>query len=200
MNFIKLAILEIPPRSGRRSSQIPIFSFYKAKRTASRGRSSFSAAALPENGAPGLSRAARDAARVTAAMLRLPAVFLPLPWERVEACFEARNGTAWRVRVANVLLDRCKGLTKRQNQGSARHARYVLGARLPVCFFMVVSVFILSHQIAVVMPVFAQCLESLPTLDTLDILHLKSTCEDTVADGFEHIELPGVSCMRDYLP
>ncbi|KAJ7102839.1 hypothetical protein C8R44DRAFT_746809 [Mycena epipterygia] len=107
------------------------------------------------------------------------AVFLPLLWEHVEACFESKDGAAWHARVANVLLDRCKGLLKRENRNIARHVR-------------VISVSLSWHRIAVVMPLFAQCLQSLPNLDTLHVLYLKSKWEKTVTAVFEDIELPGV--------
>ncbi|KAJ7472138.1 hypothetical protein FB451DRAFT_1559282 [Mycena latifolia] len=109
----------------------------------------------------------------------LRAVFLPLLWERVEACFQPKNDAAWHARVANVLLARCRGLLKPENKAIARHVR-------------VVSVSLSWHRIAVVMPLFAQCLEALPNLDTLHILHLKSKSERTVTPAFEGVELPRV--------
>ncbi|KAJ7667396.1 hypothetical protein B0H17DRAFT_1210199 [Mycena rosella] len=109
----------------------------------------------------------------------LRSVFLPLLWERVEACFEPKDGTAWYARVANVLLARCRGLMKPENRSIAHHVR-------------VVSVSLSWHRIDVVMPLFAQCLESLLNLDTLHILHLKSKSEKTVTAAFEDVELPGL--------
>ncbi|KAJ7748779.1 hypothetical protein DFH07DRAFT_560834 [Mycena maculata] len=106
-------------------------------------------------------------------------IFLPLLWEHVEGCFESKDGTAWHARVANVLLERCKGLMQRENQSLARHVR-------------VVSVSLSWHRVAEVIPLFAQCLEALPNLDTLHILYLKSKWEKTVTAAFEDVELPNV--------
>ncbi|KAJ7453666.1 hypothetical protein B0H11DRAFT_271773 [Mycena galericulata] len=106
-------------------------------------------------------------------------VFLPLLWEHVEACFEPKYGTAWDTRVVDVLFDRCTGLMERENRNLARHVR-------------VFSVSLSLHEIDVVMPVFAQCLESLPNLDTLHIVHLQSRGQQAVIAAFEDIELPNV--------
>ncbi|KAJ7457932.1 hypothetical protein B0H11DRAFT_2243143 [Mycena galericulata] len=106
-------------------------------------------------------------------------IFLPLLWEHVEACFEPKDSAAWYARVANVLFDRCTGLMQRENRSLVRHVR-------------VFSVSLSWHRIGVVMPLFAQCLESLPNLDTLHILHLKSKGEKAVTAAFEDIELPNV--------
>ncbi|KAJ7457947.1 hypothetical protein B0H11DRAFT_2319506, partial [Mycena galericulata] len=106
-------------------------------------------------------------------------VFLPLLWEHVEACFEPKYGTAWDTRVVDVLFDRCTGLMERENRNLARHVR-------------VFSVSLSLHEIDVVMPVFAQCLELLPNLDTLHIVHLQSRGQQAVIAAFEDIELPNV--------
>ncbi|KAJ7123786.1 hypothetical protein C8R43DRAFT_41242 [Mycena crocata] len=107
------------------------------------------------------------------------AVFLPVLWERVEACFIPKDDTAWYARVAKVLLDRCTGLMKRENQNLARHVR-------------IFSVSLSWHRIEAILPVFAQCLESLPNLDTLHILYLKSKYEKMVTETFDDVELPTV--------
>ncbi|KAJ7044968.1 hypothetical protein C8F04DRAFT_1249414 [Mycena alexandri] len=110
----------------------------------------------------------------------LRAIFFPLLWEYVEACFESKNGrTAWHASVANVLLKRCTALVKPENMAIARHVR-------------VVSVSLSWHKIAVAAPLFAQCLEALPNLDTLHILYLKSKWQGTINTAFEDKELPGV--------
>ncbi|KAJ7174528.1 hypothetical protein C8R46DRAFT_91196 [Mycena filopes] len=109
----------------------------------------------------------------------LRAVFLPLLWEYVEACFIPKDDTTWSKRVASVLLKRCKGLMKHENQGLAQHVR-------------VVSVSLSSNRMAETFPLFAQCLASLPNLDTLHILHLESKREGDVTAAFKTVELPGV--------
>jgi hypothetical protein len=43
-----------------------------------------------------------------------------------------------------------------------------------------------------VLPLFAQCLESFPNLDTLHILYCHADYEEKVTAAFEDIELPGV--------
>ncbi|KAJ6558377.1 hypothetical protein B0H19DRAFT_1150933 [Mycena capillaripes] len=107
------------------------------------------------------------------------AIFLPLLWEHVEACFAPKNGRDWSTRVADVLLDRSNGLMKRENQDLARFVR-------------VFSVSLSSHRIAAVVPLFARCLVSLPNLDTLHILYLESQWERNVTVAFRGVNLPGV--------
>ncbi|KAJ7757467.1 hypothetical protein B0H16DRAFT_665143 [Mycena metata] len=110
----------------------------------------------------------------------LRAILFTLLWERVQACFDSKNGqTTWHANVANVLLRSCKALVKTENLFIARHVR-------------VVSVSLSWHKIAVVAPLFAQCLEALPNLDTLHILYLESKWAGTIDTAFADKELPGV--------
>ncbi|KAJ6523378.1 hypothetical protein B0H19DRAFT_1201951 [Mycena capillaripes] len=117
------------------------------------------------------------------------AIFLPLLWEHVEACFAPKNGRDWSTRVADVLLDRCNGLMKRENQDLARFVR-------------VFSISLSSHRIAAVVPLFARCLVSLPNLDTLHILYPESKWKRNVTVAFRGVNLPGVRtiCMAIILP
>ncbi|KAJ7165965.1 hypothetical protein C8R46DRAFT_997059 [Mycena filopes] len=112
----------------------------------------------------------------------LRAVFLPLLWEYVEACFIPKDDTTWSKRVASVLLKRCKGLMKNENQSLAQHVR-------------VFSVSLSSNRMAETFPLLAQCLASLPNLDTLHILHLESKREENVTAAFKNVQLPGVRCI-----
>ncbi|KAJ7627957.1 hypothetical protein DFH06DRAFT_1226763 [Mycena polygramma] len=109
----------------------------------------------------------------------LRAIFLPLLWEHVEACITSKSGTPWLNGMSAVLLDRCKGLMKRPNQHLARYVR-------------VFSVSLSDEQIASTVSLFARCLESLPNLETLHILYVKSEWEDIVTEAFGDVELPGV--------
>ncbi|KAJ7276668.1 hypothetical protein C8J57DRAFT_194320 [Mycena rebaudengoi] len=96
------------------------------------------------------------------------------------ACFEPKDhNTGWYARVADVLLERCEGLMDRENRNLARHVR-------------VFSVSLSWHRVDDVPPLFAQCLESLPNLDTLHILHCKSKYDKNTTAAFEDVELPGV--------
>ncbi|KAF7333520.1 hypothetical protein MVEN_02368200 [Mycena venus] len=109
-------------------------------------------------------------------------IFLPLFWKHVEACITSGNGTAWAARVATVLLDRCKGLMKRENQHLALHVR-------------IFSVSLSSHLIATVIPLFAQCLELLPNLDTLHILYVERKREEMVTAAFKNVQIPTVQTI-----
>ncbi|KAJ7276667.1 hypothetical protein C8J57DRAFT_1061394, partial [Mycena rebaudengoi] len=111
----------------------------------------------------------------------LRAIFLLVFWERVEACFEPKHYKNWYEWVADVLLKRCefKGLMDRENRNIARYVR-------------VFSVSLSWHRVDDVLPLFAQCLESFPNLDTLHILYCHADYEEKVTAAFEDIELPGV--------
>ncbi|KAJ7173935.1 hypothetical protein C8R43DRAFT_1204751, partial [Mycena crocata] len=107
---------------------------------------------------------------------RFRVIFLPLLWENVEAYFESKDGSSWNIRVSDVLLDRCRGLMKRENQSLARYVR-------------VFSVSISSYRIGTVMRAFARCLRSLPNLRTLHILHLKNKWIDEVSIAFMGVQV-----------
>ncbi|KAK7028543.1 hypothetical protein R3P38DRAFT_2937088 [Favolaschia claudopus] len=112
------------------------------------------------------------------------AIFLPLLWERVEACFQPKNSLSsqWNKRVAMALLHKCKGLLKPQNQSLASYPR--INSPLNV-----MSVSFSGHRIKEVAPLFAKCLASLPNLDTLHILHLQSKYGELLDDVFEDVEM-----------
>ncbi|KAJ7666835.1 hypothetical protein DFH06DRAFT_1470006 [Mycena polygramma] len=105
-------------------------------------------------------------------------IFLPLLWEHVEACILAKS-TTWSKQIANVLLNRCKKLMTPDNQSLRDYVR-------------IVSVSFSSYHIDKVAPLFAQCLASLPNLDTLHILHLQSKDQETITAAFDKIELPSM--------
>ncbi|KAF8217984.1 hypothetical protein K438DRAFT_1952843 [Mycena galopus ATCC 62051] len=109
-------------------------------------------------------------------------IFLPLFWDHVESCFTSTSGAAWSIRVADVLLDRCKGLMEPENRALALHVR-------------VFSVSLSSHHIAAIVPLFAQCLQSLPNLSTLHILYLGSKSQRTVTAAFKKITLHAVQTI-----
>ncbi|KAF7378051.1 hypothetical protein MSAN_00229100 [Mycena sanguinolenta] len=108
--------------------------------------------------------------------------FLPLLWEHVEACFLSASNEKWSTRVARVLLDRCKGLLKRENRHLALHVR-------------VFTVSISSDRIGTVVPLFAKCLASLPNLTTLNIMYLQSKWERNVTAEFKNIQLPTIQTV-----
>ncbi|KAJ7434656.1 hypothetical protein FB451DRAFT_1310994 [Mycena latifolia] len=105
----------------------------------------------------------------------LRSIFIPLLWEHVEA------GTSWPP-ITSVIIKRCNGLIKSENQHLAIHVR-------------VFSVSVPMHRSTKIAPVLAQCLQSLPNLHTLHVPYVEGKLGKTFTAAFKNIQLPTVKTI-----
>ncbi|KAF9648465.1 hypothetical protein BDM02DRAFT_3239797 [Thelephora ganbajun] len=99
--------------------------------------------------------------------------FLSWLWERVEACI-VPNLSAWYIHLGNALESRCHILLK--NPSLAMHVR-------------VMSVTITRYRMDTILPAFADCLQSLPNLHTLELCHVHQEMTTKLKRAFEGVKI-----------
>ena len=121
--------------------------------------------------------------------------FLSWSWERVEACV-APDPTAWYIQLGNSLESKCHILLK-----NPLLATYVRSAspRFPcstlfscVIIDSVMSVGITRYRMDAILPSFANCLQSLPNLQTLELSHVHQGMTTKVKKAFEGVAIPSI--------
>jgi len=119
----------------------------------------------------------------------LRAACLPLAWERMEAC-TANPAGAWYQQVSARLENASKFIPVRPYL--AEHVR-------------IVTVSITRCSTETVLPPFIRCLESLPNLHTLQLVHVHSEMTTTLKEAFEGHTFPRIrnvilpSCAHNIL-
>lgn len=104
-------------------------------------------------------------------------VFLPLAWENLDVCVGPRVKSAFFKHAGETLERKSNGLLENKDL-----AKYVGVANLVLT----------RYQTNVVLPPLTACLQSLPNLHTIHVLHAHTQMTTAIKDAFEGIVLPHV--------
>jgi len=120
--------------------------------------------------------------------------FLSWLWERVEACV-VPTACAWYIYVGNALESKCHILLK--NPLLASHVRsvnihFVSHPISPVILDSVMSVTVTRYRMDEILPAFANCLQSLPNLHTLELRHVNQEMTMKIKKAFEGVTIPSI--------
>jgi len=119
--------------------------------------------------------------------------FLSWLWERVEACV-VPTLSAWYIYVGNVLESKCHILLK--NPLLATHVRlanpHLLYPISRVIVHSVMSVTVSRYRMDTILPAFANCLQSLPNLHTLELCHVHQEMTTKLKQAFEGKKIPSI--------
>ncbi|KAF5332118.1 hypothetical protein D9611_008037 [Ephemerocybe angulata] len=105
-------------------------------------------------------------------------IFLPILYERMEACITPRSGkVAFYKHIGETLERKCRGLKK--NPALAKMVRTV-------------NVSLTRYQTTTILPTFVSCLQSLPNLHTIKVLHAHTQMTTAIKKAFSEVSLPSV--------
>ncbi|TFK26660.1 hypothetical protein FA15DRAFT_263770 [Coprinopsis marcescibilis] len=108
-------------------------------------------------------------------------IFLPILWDRLEVCVRAATTTEQFFRHAGLtMIRKCDGLRKNKELASMVKRVHVILTR---------------YKTDIVLKSFTDCLQDLPNLHTIHILHAHTQMTTVIKDAFENVTLPTVRTL-----
>ncbi|EAU92311.1 hypothetical protein CC1G_00530 [Coprinopsis cinerea okayama7 len=107
-------------------------------------------------------------------------LFLPILWERLEVCVEARGKEQFFRHAGESLTRKCNGLL--ENPDLLDMVRYV-------------NVILTRYKSDMVLPTFTKCLKAMPNVHTIHVLHAHTQMTSHIKAGFEGVSLPTIRTL-----